>query len=514
MASLTIQGTLVLLLTLQCSNGFAPPRRQPTTFFPRLPSSKREEVDVLGSGLPIDAVMPQILAALRSSATLVLQAPPGAGKTTCVPLAILADNTPPSTTPQHEREERGDGCWLGTEQKIVMLEPRRLAARGACNRMASTLNERAGQTVGYVVRQESRISQSTRIECVTEGVLLRRLQRDPFLEDTGCVILDEFHERSLDADLALALLLDLHRSGLRPDLRIVVMSATVGDDLCRRLVGRDPSSEPPSPSAPSDPSSVPSPVPPSPSSSSTTPVGAADTANAKAAPFSAESNADDVDKGIQESEVWTSSTDVDDYLDYLADLDGDDDLDEDDDDVSDDFCLMPGGSLVASEGRGFPVDVRYFGRPKNVPLRAHQALKRWELEEWVADACVKALQLQPSARPQEEGGASADDKSADDTSAEGVNGVNKDEVGGDVLAFLPGEAEIKGVLRLLEDRLATQSPDSSFNHVELLPLYGSLPQDQQLRAVSACTGQIKTRKVVVASPIAEASLTLPGVRVV
>jgi ATP-dependent helicase HrpB len=116
-------------------------------------------------------------------------------------------------------------AWLGG-RKIVMLEPRRLAARNAAHRMADTLGEEVGQTVGYTVRLDRRVSARTRIEVVTEGILTRRLQSDPELKGTGLVIFDEFHERSLDADLGLALCLDVQR-GLREDLRILVMSATL-----------------------------------------------------------------------------------------------------------------------------------------------------------------------------------------------------------------------------------------------------------------------------------------------
>ncbi len=147
------------------------------------------------SDLPIEPVLPELRAALRHSMTLVLQAPPGAGKTTRVPLALL------------------DEPWLAG-QSILLLEPRRLAARAAAARMADQLGEPVGATVGYRIRFEKQISRQTRIEVLTEGLLTRRLQRDPALEGVGLVIFDEFHERSLHADLALALCLDSQR-GLR-----------------------------------------------------------------------------------------------------------------------------------------------------------------------------------------------------------------------------------------------------------------------------------------------------------
>lgn len=156
---------------------------------------------------PVDQIIPQLSAALGNGPAALLVAEPGAGKTTRVPLKLL------------------DAVWL-KGQKIVMLEPRRLAARNAAHRMAETLGEEVGGTVGYTVRLERRVSAKTRIEVVTEGILTRRLQQDPELAGTGLVIFDEFHERSLDADLGLALTLDIQR-GLRDDLRILVMSATL-----------------------------------------------------------------------------------------------------------------------------------------------------------------------------------------------------------------------------------------------------------------------------------------------
>ncbi|BDY14908.1 hypothetical protein Sulfitobl28_08780 [Sulfitobacter pontiacus] len=156
--------------------------------------------------LPIDDVMPQVIDALRDQGRVVLQAPPGAGKTTRVPLAML-----------------DAGLTTG---RILMLEPRRLAARAAAERMAATLGEEPGQTVGFRVRGASAVSKSTRIEVVTEGILTRMLQDDPDLPGVGAVIFDEFHERSLNADLGLALCLEVAEA-LRDDLLIVAMSATL-----------------------------------------------------------------------------------------------------------------------------------------------------------------------------------------------------------------------------------------------------------------------------------------------
>ena len=157
--------------------------------------------------LPIDAILPKLNEAVKTSPSVILHAPPGAGKTTRVPLALL-ETIPP---------EQG---------RIVMLEPRRIAAVSAARWMAKSLGEEAGDTVGYAIRFDARRSERTRIEVVTEGILTRRIQSDPGLEGTAMVIFDEFHERSIHADLALALCLDV-RKGLRNDLKILIMSATL-----------------------------------------------------------------------------------------------------------------------------------------------------------------------------------------------------------------------------------------------------------------------------------------------
>src|SRR5271165_5357403 len=156
--------------------------------------------------LPVADALPALKAALDANQTAVLVAPPGAGKTTLVPLELLS------------------APWRG-DSKILMLEPRRLATRAAATRMASLLHEPAGQTVGFRTRIDAATSAATRIEVITEGLLIRRLQSDPGLDGVAAVILDEIHERSLESDLALALCLDL-RQMLRPELRLLAMSAT------------------------------------------------------------------------------------------------------------------------------------------------------------------------------------------------------------------------------------------------------------------------------------------------
>jgi len=167
--------------------------------------------------LPIDHILPELKQTLEQTTTALLQAPPGAGKTTRVPLALL------------------DASWLQC-RKILMLEPRRLAARSAARYMASQLGEKPGQTVGYRTRLDTRISGTTRIEVVTEGILTRLIQSDPMLEEYAAVLFDEFHERSLQADLGLALVRETQEA-LREDLRVLVMSATLDTAPIARMLG-------------------------------------------------------------------------------------------------------------------------------------------------------------------------------------------------------------------------------------------------------------------------------------
>ncbi|HGN8723007.1 ATP-dependent helicase HrpB [uncultured Enterobacter sp.] len=167
------------------------------------------------SSLPVAVVLPELLAALQHAPQVLLNAPTGAGKSTWLPLQILKE-----------------GKIAG---KIILLEPRRLAARNVAQRLAELLNEKPGETVGYRMRAETCVGPSTRLEVVTEGILTRMLQNDPELNGVGLVILDEFHERSLQADLALALLLDVQQ-GLRDDLRLLIMSATLDNERLRQVL--------------------------------------------------------------------------------------------------------------------------------------------------------------------------------------------------------------------------------------------------------------------------------------
>ncbi len=287
--------------------------------------------------LPIDDAIPDLLAALKSRGRAVLQAPPGAGKTTRVPLAML-----------------DAGLCSG---KIVMLEPRRLAARAAAERMAETLGQRAGETVGYRVRGETKTSKSTQIEVVTEGILTRMLQSDPDLPGVGAVIFDEFHERSLNADLGLALCLEV-AGALRDDLILLAMSATLDAE----------------------------------------PVG------------------------------------------QLMDA-----------------------PLVSSEGRSFPVDMRWLKRPLGAQARRLDAL---------VDLVEQA------------------ERETRDT-------------GGEMLIFLPGEGEIRRAGAALTGRL----PKDCSVH----PLFGAMPFAAQRKAIAPAE---QGRKVVLATSIAETSLTIPDIRVV
>lgn len=172
--------------------------------------------------LPVDQILDELLVALTNHDDVILEAPPGAGKTTKVPLAVLSVG------------------WL-EQKKILLLEPRRIAARSAAERLANQLGEKVGQTVGYRVRLDSKISSTTRLEVITEGVFIRMLQEDPSLENVGLVIFDEFHERNLDADLGLALLLQGRELFRDPNsLKVLVMSATLDSIALNELLPKAP----------------------------------------------------------------------------------------------------------------------------------------------------------------------------------------------------------------------------------------------------------------------------------
>lgn len=286
--------------------------------------------------LPIDDVLPELLSVLRAGGAAVLEAPTGAGKTTRVPLALL------------------DQPWAGGG-RIIMIEPRRLAARAAARRMADTLGEAVGETVGYRVRFDSKVGPKTRIEVVTDGLFTRMIVDDPGLDGIAAVLFDEFHERSLDADLGLALALEAQEA-LRPDLRLIVMSATLDGARVAELLG--------------------------------------------------------------------------------------------------------GAPTVRSEGRAYPVALRWAEGRDEAPLEAR-----------IARAVRRALA----------------------------------ELPGDILVFLPGRGEIEKAARQIEDGGLPPG-------VVLHRLHGDLDFAQQDRALApAAPG---TRKIVLATNIAETSLTIEGVAVV
>jgi ATP-dependent helicase HrpB len=285
---------------------------------------------------PIDAILPRLKEAVLKNPSVVLHAPPGAGKTTRVPLALLDVLTP----------DKG---------RIVMLEPRRIAAVSAARWMAKSLGEDVGDTIGYAIRFDAKRSAKTRIEVVTEGILTRRLQSDPGLEGIAMVIFDEFHERSIHADLALALCLDI-RKHLREDLKVLVMSATLDCGPIAALLGNAP--------------------------------------------------------------------------------------------------------VIASSGKAFPVEERYFADNADpLPMR-------------VVGAVRTALR----------------------------------ETRGDVLAFLPGTREIRACVKELNETL-----DGREERIAVNALYGDLPFEEQERAILPSP---EKRKIVLATNIAETSLTIEGVRVV
>ncbi|MFA5122709.1 ATP-dependent helicase HrpB [Zavarzinia sp.] len=285
--------------------------------------------------LPIDDVLPDLRAALRAASSAVLEAPTGAGKTTRVPLALL------------------DEPWTAGG-RILMLEPRRLAARAAARRMAAERGEAVGETIGYRVRFDSKVGPKTRIEVVTDGLFTRMITDDPSLDGVAAVLFDEFHERSLDGDLGLALSLETQEA-LRPELRLLVMSATLDGARVSALLG--------------------------------------------------------------------------------------------------------GAPVIRSEGRLFPVTVRYAERREEGPI-----------EPQAARAVTRALA----------------------------------ELAGDILVFLPGKAEIERTAALLEGSLVSS--------VVLHRLHGDLELAAQDRALTP--GAPGTRKVVLSTNIAETSLTIEGVAVV
>lgn len=294
------------------------------------------------ASLPASLIADDVNSALQTHHSLVITAPPGAGKSTLLPLTILSS--------------------LGEGEKILMLEPRRLAARQIAERMAQILGETVGETVGYRVRFESKVSKRTRIEVLTEGILTRMLVDDATLDGVSIVIFDEFHERSINSDLALALTRQTQEI-IRPDLKIVIMSATI--DAC----------------------------------------------------------------GI---------------------------------------CAALKAPLIESEGRMFPVELHY----------ADEDTDPRDIAAVAASTTIEAYK--------------------------------KHE--GDILVFLPGQAEIERCFELLNKSLTTNLNTSPYQHLTIHSLYGNLSPENQRRAIApSAPGE---SKIVIATPIAETSITIEGVRVV
>lgn len=353
--------------------------------------------------LPVVAGLPALRVALEDHGAAVVQAPPGTGKTTLVP-PLVAD------------------LLGGRGGRVVVTQPRRIAARAAARRLAHLLGEPVGETVGYTVRGERRAGPATRVEVVTTGVLLRRLQRDPDLPGVGAVVLDEVHERHLDGDLTLALLVDV-RQNLREDLLLVAMSATVEATRTAALLG--PEAHHP-----------------------------ADASDGTGAVPSHHDPGDD--SGVSDSS------------------DGDDSGATSDEGA-------PRGA-----GAGSPGAVSTAVPVVDVPGALHPVQRRW---------CPPP----PAVRR-------ADDRGVTPAFLDHVAATTRvalAEHPGDVLVFLPGVAEVDGVVR----RLAAVAAAAG---VDVRPLHGRLPAVEQDRALSPG----ERRRVVVSTAVAESSLTVPGVRVV
>lgn len=334
--------------------------------------------------LPINGILDDVKKSIQTKPNLLLEAAPGAGKTTIIPL-LVASLPPPS--PLSNNNDDGDANNKTTRNKVIVVEPRRVATRSAAQRMSSLIQQQSvGESIGYAIRGESQQSSKTQVLVMTDGVLLNMLQKDPELRGYGTIILDEFHERGVNGDVALALLREVQLN-YRPELKIIVMSAT--------LLG----------------------------------------------------NVDD---------------------------DGEMDGNSSHESVGAKLLRVLGGkencNILRSDGRQYPVMIKYAADDRTGPFLSVLRRDTKLLVKTMADAIEDGLSKAPNR--------------------------------GDILAFLPGVKEIRRVVDEVTSRAA-------FRDVDVFPLYGTLPKSDQDDAIYK--GSSARRRVIVSSPIAEASLTIDGV---
>jgi ATP-dependent helicase HrpB len=329
--------------------------------------------------LPINDILNSVKESIQTKPNLLLEAAPGAGKTTIIPLLVASSND----------DDTNETTRTFRNNKVIVVEPRRVATRSAAQRMSSLLQQPVGQSIGYAIRGESQQSSKTQVLVMTDGVLLNMLQNDPELRGYDTVILDEFHERGVNGDVALALLREVQMN-YRPDLKIIVMSAT--------LLG-----------------------------------------------------------SVNDGE-----------------MDDDDDDDSSNESVGTKLLRVLGGkeqcNILRSDGRQYPVTIKYAADDRTGPFLSVLRRDTKLLVKTMADAIEDGLSGAPNR--------------------------------GDILAFLPGVKEIRRVVEEVKSR-------SAFRDVDVFPLYGTLPKSDQDDAIYK--GTSARRRVIVSSPIAEASLTIDGV---
>ena len=327
--------------------------------------------------LPINGILDSVKESIRTKPNLLLEAAPGAGKTTIIPLLVASSTLASSNT------DDSDETTTKGNNKVIVVEPRRVATRSAAQRMSSLIQQPVGDSVGYAIRGESRQSSKTQVLIMTDGVLLNMLQKDPELNGYDTVILDEFHERGVNGDVALALLREVQMN-YRPDLNIIVMSAT--------LLG-------------------------------------------------------DVDEEADESNNESAGAKL------LRVLGGKENC-----------------NVLRSDGRQYPITIKYAADDRTGPFLSVLRRDTKLLVNTMADAIEDGLSKAPNE--------------------------------GDILAFLPGAKEIRRVVNEIKSR-------GAFRDVDVFPLFGTLPKSEQDDAIYR--GDSSRRRVIVSSPIAEASLTIDGV---